>query len=54
MWSILLCTRITKLTNNFSHDTFELEIYNNTATIAKLKYENQETQVIQKYKDGSR
>ena len=39
---------------DFHYDTFQVEIHNNTATITQLNDENQETQVIENYKEKLR
>ena len=39
---------------DFPYDTFQVEIHNNTATITQLNDENQETQVIENYKEKLR
>ena len=39
---------------NFPYDTYEVEIHNNTATITQLNDENQETQIIENYKNKLR
>jgi hypothetical protein len=39
---------------DFPYDTFEVKINNNTATITQLNNENQETQVIENYKEKLR
>ena len=39
---------------NLSYDTYEVEIHNNTATITQPNDENQETQIIDKYKNKLR
>ena len=39
---------------DFPYDTFQVEIHNNTATITRLNDENQETQVIENYKEKLR
>ena len=36
------------------YDTYEVEIHNNTATITQLNDENQETQIIENYKNKLR
>ena len=39
---------------NFPYDTYEVEIHSNTATITQLNDENQETQIIENYKNKLR